>query len=423
MKNAASLSAILALASSASAHMFISSPSPIPGSAPKDPLDGSGSNFPCHGVALPGAGGTQMAVGSSQLLAFELANGANTATHGGGSCQISITYETDPAKIKDPANWKVLYSIVGGCPTNSPANMDGQYTGVNGQTYTGAVSCTDPNTNGYDCVNQFNFTIPQGVQNGQATLAWTWFNNVGNREIYMNCVAVDITGGASDASQMAGLPDLFVANLASVGGGTCKTTEQQMVQFPNPGAYVTTKKLSTRIPVATAKDYPLVVPSGCGNVVDTPASSQAAGSAPTTAAAGAPSSSATTLATTTAAAGATSAGAGAGAPSASSSVPKKAGPGPTGGPAPAPAPSSAPAPAPAPATQGNCAAGSVPCTGLNSVMCVDQTHYGICDYNNCAISQPVAAGTICQNGAITWAKPARKRRHANKHAHAAAKHA
>jgi hypothetical protein len=106
-----------------------------------------------------------MAAGSSQLLAWDTGNGANTAVHGGGSCQISITYETDAANQKDPKNWNVIYSIEPGCPSNTHQNLDGSYTGPQG-TYTGSYDCTDPKTNGVDCVNQFNFTIPKGIKSG-----------------------------------------------------------------------------------------------------------------------------------------------------------------------------------------------------------------------------------------------------------------
>lgn len=153
--------ATLLLCSVVNSHMFISSPSPIPGTFPKDPLDPSGSNFPCHGVSLPESGGQSMAAGSSQTLAFELAGGANTAVHGGGSCQISITYETDPAKQKDPSNWKVIYSILGGCPSDTVGNLNS------------AIACTSENE--ADCVNKFPFKIPKGVKSGHAILAWTWF--------------------------------------------------------------------------------------------------------------------------------------------------------------------------------------------------------------------------------------------------------
>ncbi|EGP85453.1 uncharacterized protein MYCGRDRAFT_46444, partial [Zymoseptoria tritici IPO323] len=175
--------------------MFINSPEPIPGTFPKDPLEPSGSNFPCHGVELPTTGGQSFAAGSKQMLSFELAEGANTAVHGGGSCQLSLTYETDPGNLEK------------------------------------AIACKPGAT---DCVNDFPFTIPKGVKDGHAILAWTWYNTVGNRELYMNCVNAQITGG--DGSEMKDFPAMFVANLAAI--DTCPTTESINVQFPNPGKYV-----------------------------------------------------------------------------------------------------------------------------------------------------------------------------------------
>ena len=408
------MGSVLALAGSIKAHLFISSPPPIPGSAPKSPLLASGANFPCHGVSLPGPKPITMPVGSSQLLAFDTGNGANTAVHGGGSCQISITYEPDAAKIKDPASWHVLYSILGGCPTNSPMNLNGEFMGMDGKDYTGSYPCTDPNTNGYDCVNQFNFSIPQGVQNGPATLAWTWFNNVGNREMYMNCVAVDITGGQSNANEMSQFPEMFVANLASIDNGQCKTTEQENVDFPDPGAYVTTKHFSTK----TAKDYPLVVPSDCGSVGSASAPA-ATGVANTAAPSAAPSSAPvpvknnnpTTLAVSTSAPAlaAPSSAAATNAPVPSSD----AGSAPTTGAASAP---SAPA-----SSTGSCAAGSVSCTTPGNLVCMDSLHFGICDINNCAVTQDVADGTQCVDGAIAFAPAGtgNARRSAPQHTHLA----
>jgi hypothetical protein len=120
-------------------------------------------------------------VATSQPLRFNLGNGSNTAVHGGGSCQISITYETDPAKVKDPTNWKVIKSYIGGCPTNSKGNLPL------------AVACDGKNSP--DCVNNLSFDVPAEVRDGDAILAWTWFNNVGKREMFMNCAAVTFIGG------------------------------------------------------------------------------------------------------------------------------------------------------------------------------------------------------------------------------------
>lgn len=36
----------------------------------------------------------------------------------------------------------------------------------------------------------YTFTVPAGVPAGKnVLLGWTWFNKVGNREMYMNCAA------------------------------------------------------------------------------------------------------------------------------------------------------------------------------------------------------------------------------------------
>ena len=344
-----------ALMSSVHGHFFMNSPKPIPSTAPKDPLVPSGADFPCHGVPLSGLTGQQaMSAGSSQILTFDAGlQGENTAVHGGGSCQLSVTYETDPAKVKDPKNWKVIHSIVGGCPSSTYANLDGQYTGPSG-SYSGAQQCSDPKTNGVDCVNAFNYTIPQDIKNGNAVLAWTWFNTIGNREMYMNCAAVDFSGGKDDDSGMSAKPDMFVANLADV--GSCPTTQSANLVFPNPGTSVETK--TPEGPAATAKQFPFQTPagSGCGEAAAAPTG----GAAPVSSAAPAP---------TTAAAS-----------------------------SPAPAVSSA-APVPAAPAPAQGVLGKVPCSGDGSLVCISATQFGICDHG-AAIPQPVAAGTTCQNGAI-----------------------
>lgn len=87
--------------------------------------------------------------------------------------------------------------------------------------------------NSPNCVNNLSFDIPPEVKDGDATLAWTWFNNVGNREMYMNCAAVSFTGGQD---QLDTLPTMFVANLVSI--NQCRTTENFNTDFLNPGKYV-----------------------------------------------------------------------------------------------------------------------------------------------------------------------------------------
>ena len=414
----------------ANAHLFLSSPMPIPGNAVKDPLDASGSNFPCHGSSIPQSGGERMEAGSSQLLHFDTGNGLNTAVHGGGSCQISITYDTDPAKMKDPKNWKVIYSIEQGCPTNTLLNLDQSYQGPEG-SYTGSWPCGDPKANSVDCVNAFNFTIPKGVKNGHAILAWTWYNNVGNRELYMNCVNTQIAGG--DGSEDAEFPSMFVANMAGI--NQCPTTMYTAIQFPFAGKYKTTKTADGAA-AKTASAYPLAIPSGpdCANN----GAPVGKGSSPPSSAAPEPSSGApapsyggssaaagssgiatvTTISTVSASAApsgsaapsypagsqsAAPSGIPSAAPSAAPSAPSSAAP---SGSAPSYPPSASGSP-----STGSCSNGRVHCPTPGSVYCVSSSHFALCDIDNCGVPQALAAGTHCTGGAVTK-RSSHVRRHA-----------
>jgi hypothetical protein len=108
------------------------------------PLLADGSNFPCKHYQYnnnPQAydiKATYVAGGEYNLT---LAGGA---THSGGSCQISLSYDNG-------ATFKVIESIIGGCPL----------------AYT------------------YNFTIPSFAPSSDtALLSWSWFNLVGLREMY-----------------------------------------------------------------------------------------------------------------------------------------------------------------------------------------------------------------------------------------------
>lgn len=199
-----------------------------------------------------------MMAGSTQLLEFDTGSGANTAVHGGGSCQISITYESDPTLLKDPQNWHVLYSIQGGCPSNTHLNLDGVFTSPAG-VYQGSWPCTNESTNGIDCTNSFEFKVPGGLENGHAIMAWTWFNTVGNRHMFMNCINVDIEGG--NGSEMNSLPSMFAANI----GNGCETPENHDLAFPNPGRYLTTKSAPAQTS-RTITSYPTITPKGASCV-------------------------------------------------------------------------------------------------------------------------------------------------------------
>jgi len=201
------------LATAAQAHMLLRTPAPY--TSPQlanGPLDPSGSNFPCQstGGAFVGTA-TKMEKGATQKMGF-----TGSAVHGGGSCQISITYDEQPNK---QSSFKVIHSIQGGCPAR----------GVSGN------AGSDPSAQAAD---EYEFQIPAEIPNGKATLAWSWLNKIGNREFYMNCAPIEISGPEGSAAGLAALPDMLVANIAPA--GTCATTEGTDIMFPNPGSSVET---------------------------------------------------------------------------------------------------------------------------------------------------------------------------------------
>ena len=163
------------------------------------PLNADGSNFPCKGFQndRPIQTTATYITGSTYNMTL-----AGSATHGGGSCQLSLSYDYG-------ATFRVIKSIIGGCPLTS--------------TYT--------------------FTIPTFAPSGTALFAWTWQNWQGNREFYMNCAEVHIVSGSSmitsrhtkrvTYSSFNQLPYIWKANLPGI--NDCVTTEFVNPVYPNPG--------------------------------------------------------------------------------------------------------------------------------------------------------------------------------------------
>ena len=150
--------------------------------------------------------------GTDQPLTF-----SGTAVHGGGSCQISISKDKEPTA---QSQFKVIHSIIGGCP------------GVDGGP------------------SEFSFQVPKEFPNGEYALAWTWFNKIGNREMYMNCAPITVTGGSDNDSFFDSLPDMFVANIPDT---ECTTPEGKDIVFPDGGDSVETAPdatLETALPAA-----------------------------------------------------------------------------------------------------------------------------------------------------------------------------
>ena len=168
------------------------------------PLSTSGSDYPCKGSHKlldtdEGKAVATWAAGSSQQFTIE-----GGAAHGGGSCQASLSYDGGKS-------FKVIKSYIGNCPTASGGT--------------------------------FPFNVPaKAPARANALFAWTWFNEIGNREMYMNCAVVTITGGPD--GDLSSLPDAFTANI----GNGCTTAAGADVAFPDPGPDVATTSTSAKPP-------------------------------------------------------------------------------------------------------------------------------------------------------------------------------
>ncbi|KAI6380819.1 hypothetical protein MCOR25_001493 [Pyricularia grisea] len=209
-----SIATVFGLVASANAHMLLAYPPPFPGNQ-NGPL-GDGINFPCQGK-MSGGTPTTMSLGSTQKLTFQ-----GGATHGGGSCQVALTDETAPTAA---TKFRVITSIQGGCPLSSDGN--------NGNDASAALD------------SGLQFKIPDNIPAGKYILSWTWINRIGNREFYMNCAPVTLTGTGGDKSNLDKLPEIFVTNSPS--SNTCQTPEGKDYIYPNPGAVVFNKGDPSRL--------------------------------------------------------------------------------------------------------------------------------------------------------------------------------
>ncbi|EPE10862.1 dna-directed rna polymerase [Ophiostoma piceae UAMH 11346] len=394
--------------STVTAHMTLASPVPF-GDPTTSPLSSDGSNFPCQitGDAATFYSSTSdsanntMAIGATQSLSFH-----GSAVHGGGSCQLALTSDLAPTSS---SVWQVILSIEGGCPTT-----DG----------------SGPST--------YDYTIPSSITAGKYVFAWTWISKLsGAPEYYMNCAPVTVTGSSSkreaEASDIAieerdtsALPNLFVANLASI--NSCKTTTSTDVVFPDPGPNVSKpSKMTTNFQSPAGSDcFPLGGSSSGGS--SSGSSSSAAASAP--AATSSAATGATTFATSstlvpvssskssggvfvtvsTPAAGTTSAAASTSAPAAvSTTAIATASVGTT---------SAAPA-ATSSAGNGTSTGGSSGGSGLSGACtnegifnCVGGSQYQQCASGSWTTLRPMPAGTTCQTGESNtlWARGAARAR-------------
>ncbi|KAK7754187.1 hypothetical protein SLS62_003764 [Diatrype stigma] len=350
------------LLAAANAHMLMKSPTPFPSqNGLNGPLEVDGSNFPCKYSGADTFTGGEVNTypqGSKQTLST-----IGQAVHGGGSCQISITYDTAPTK---DSVWKVIHSIEGGCPArNTPGNAGGDASAVAPDTY--------------------DFTVPEDLPTGKGVVAWTWLNKVGNREFYMNCGAVEITGSGGSKDAYNALPDMTVLNIM----GKDIVGDSSDVKFANPG-----KSLENNL---GSQVYLEVGGAGVGVGIGAGAGSSAA---PTTTAAAAPSESAPAggvfLSVPASSAAPTTAPAAA--PTAPAAAPTSAAAAPTTVASPPAAAPTAPA---AGSGSGSSGALTGACTVEGTFNCIGGTSFQQCASGAWSAVQPMAAGTQCSAGQST----------------------
>ncbi|KAF5017331.1 hypothetical protein F66182_10760 [Fusarium sp. NRRL 66182] len=218
MKLFSTFATVLGLAGLVQAHMEMTYPPPFkskhnPNSgwdidySMTSPLSPSGNNFPCkgyHSLFGTAAGAPTATWTAGQQYSMTIAGGAD---HGGGSCQASLSFDRGKT-------WIVIQSYIGNCPASPSAS--------------------------------FRFTLPVDTPAGNALFAWTWFNRIGNREMYMNCAAITVKAGkGTPKTPLRNRPTIFVANV----GNGCGTTETKDVMFPNPGPDVSLVSSNTGPPV------------------------------------------------------------------------------------------------------------------------------------------------------------------------------
>ncbi|KAF2685295.1 lytic polysaccharide monooxygenase [Lentithecium fluviatile CBS 122367] len=357
--------AFLALVAGASAHIIMQSPVPFAwedAGTKQFPLEVS--QFPCKQPSGAYKVTEMNQWNAGETKGVKLIGGA---THGGGSCQFSITTDTKPTK---DSQWKVIHSVIGGCPGGSPEN---QNTSDNPE---------DPN------IPEIDVKMPDDLPSGQYTFAWSWLNKVGNREFYMNCAPIQV-GSASEASTasadvssvLGSLPDMFTINLPAT---ECANTIYQDFEYPNPGQSV------VRSPTAqTGSD---TVGSGCAAMEKLGAGKGSLGS-PSQGTPSTPSEAPASSAVPSA-------------PASSAKPIPTAGPdngvtGPGASSAPAAQPSAQPTTAPS-TTPSEGSADCTPCTNDGAVVCIGTNQYGLCN-RGCAVAQPLAAGMACVDGALAAA--------------------
>jgi hypothetical protein len=395
--------ALAALLSGASAHIIMNTPAGFTNfKVQTSPIDDGQYLFPCQkGPSFQYDGpSTNIQAGATQLLNF-----TGAATHAGGSCQISLA--NSPSA--DPKDWHVIHTIIGGCPATTGGNLI--QTGMDADGRPDGPHCASAGGNNTDCLKSYNIPVPN-VKAGNYFWAWTWTNYLGNREFYMNCAKVTVQGSGN--IDINTLPSIFYSDVKGDPKSCIRGdagvlaypavnvgNDSSQVQYspydhdkPNAPTYgdACAAIYGPQMKVNGAFSVPFQGTMPSGGLFE-PGVNQPGGLAAS--------------ATIPAAAGPTSAAAAAppttGAPAASAPAASAPAAGSPSTPATsAPAQPLAASPAAVPAASGSCAN---PCSSAGAIVCIGTTQFGVCNHG-CAMPQPLAAGTVCQNGQVTKRVPA-----------------
>ncbi|KAM0817375.1 hypothetical protein AB5N19_03180 [Seiridium cardinale] len=372
--------ALALFGTAANGHMIMASPKPY-GNPDSSPL--TSTNYPCKYNGSPsfysGVDATKMAIGQTQKLSF-----TGSAVHGGGSCQLAVTSDAAPTAS---TAWQVILSIEGGCPSKSGGAAD-----------------------------EYEFTIPTGIQPGKYVFAWTWVPHMsGAPEFYMNCAPIEVTGGAAkrsdnDTVQISELvtrdafPNLNVINLAGV--NDCSTAKDQAndLVWPDPGSNLQKLAASPKYQEMAQGTKPCA-PGGGG----TPSSGSSgsggssAGGSGSGSSAGAGSSAAVSASTPAAS---PSSPAGSGFQTSTKPASTSAAASPTTSAAPAKATTGTGSATTGSGSSGSAGGKSGQCASEGTFFCVSGSQYQQCASGAWTALKPMPAGTKCKEGESTslWAR-------------------
>jgi len=218
-------------------HMVMNNPPPFKNGPlgrllQVDPLDITATGtfqFPCQAGPSGIYGDQPLVVAPRDSIQLKF---TGQAVHWGGSCQVALS----KTPSDQPKDWKVIHSMIGGCPAtyNEP-----QATGL--PLSNSKPTDTDGRLNGDDCTHNcqtgckkiYGITIDERLPNGKYFFSWTWFNKAGGRrELYQNCAPIEIRDSSGTDDYFNSLPTMFVSDVA----GQCNRTDGTIViDIPNPG--------------------------------------------------------------------------------------------------------------------------------------------------------------------------------------------